>query len=80
MKNVLLKPYLKIITHYHTYIQMARRLNEEFISILGELNDLMTLQGEPFRARAYGKAQETVMTYNGDIISVEQLKDKSGIG
>ena len=80
MKNVLLKPYLKIITHYHTYIQMARRLNEEFISILGELNDLMTLQGEPFRARAYGKAQETVMTYNGDITSVEQLKDKSGIG
>lgn len=63
-----------------SFIQMARRLNEEFISMLGELNDIMMLQGEPFRARAYGKAQETVMTYNGDITSVEQLNGKPGIG
>ena len=57
-----------------------QRLNENFISILGELNDSMLLQGEPFRARAYGKAQETVMMFSGDITQPEQLKDQPGIG
>ena len=37
-------------------------------------------QGEPFRARAYKKAQETVMSINEDIISPDQLKGKPGIG
>jgi len=59
---------------------MAQRLNEKFIAVLGELNDIMMLQGEPFRARAYGKAQETIMTFPGDIIQPEQLTGQSGIG
>ena len=58
----------------------AKRYNEEFISILGELNDIMIKQGEPFRAKAYGKAQETIMTINEDITSLEQLKGKPGLG
>jgi NAD-dependent DNA ligase len=40
----------------------------------------MLKQGEPFRARAYQKAQETIMQYNGDITSPAQLKGKPGIG
>ena len=59
---------------------MAQRLNEKFIAVLGELNDIMMLQGEPFRARAYGKAQETIMTLPDDITHPDQLKDQSGIG
>ena len=59
----------------------ARRLNEDFISILGELHDILLLQGEPFRARAYGKAQETVMAYaGGDITQTDHLKGHAGIG
>jgi len=59
---------------------MAQRLNESFIAVLGELNDIMMLQGEPFRARAYGKAQETIMMFVGDITQPEQLKGQTGIG
>ena len=59
---------------------MAQRLNEKFIAVLGELNDIMMLQGEPFRARAYGKARETIMTLPDDITHPEQLKGQSGIG
>ena len=58
----------------------AKRYNEEFISILGELNDIMIKQGEPFRAKAYGKAQETIMTINEDITELSQLKGKPGLG
>ncbi len=34
----------------------------------------MLKQGEAFRARAYQKAQETIMAYPNDITSREQLK------
>lgn len=54
--------------------------NEEFITIMGEMADIMMKQGEPFRARAYQKAQETLMTFNSDITSIEQLKGLPGIG
>lgn len=54
--------------------------NEEFIEILDELKDIMQAQGEVFRARAYQTAQETIMLYDGDITSVEQLKGLKGIG
>ena len=56
------------------------RLNEGFMDILSELADIMQRQGEPFKARAYQQAQETVMTYPGDITGVAQLKGLKGIG
>jgi len=56
------------------------RLNELFIDLMGKLADIMMKQGEPFRARAYQKAQETIMAYQVDITSPEQLKGKPGIG
>ncbi len=58
----------------------AKRYNEEFIVLMEKLNNIMSKHGEPFRARAYQKAQESIMTYPNDIISVEQLKDLPGIG
>lgn len=56
------------------------RLNESFIELMEKLSDIMLKQGEPFRARAYQKAQETIMTYPTDILSPSDLKNKPGIG
>jgi NAD-dependent DNA ligase len=57
-----------------------KRYNEEFIEMLDTLSNIMLKQGEPFRARAYQKAQEIIMTYPDDILSTEQLKGLAGIG
>jgi NAD-dependent DNA ligase/DNA polymerase/3'-5' exonuclease PolX len=58
----------------------SSRLNEKFIELMEKLSDIMLKQGESFRARAYQKAQETIMSYPDDITSPEQLKGKPGIG
>ena len=57
-----------------------KRYNEEFIELMEKLNTIMLKHGEPFRARAYQKAQETIMAYPDDIVSPSQLKGKPGIG
>jgi DNA ligase (NAD+) len=56
------------------------RLNNKFIDLMEQLSNIMLKQGEPFRARAYQKAQETIMSVNDDIISLDQLKGKPNIG
>ena len=56
------------------------RLNEKFIELMEKLSDIMIKQGEPFRARAYQKAQETIMAYPNDILSPDVLKGKPNIG
>ena len=45
-----------------------------------KLSEIMLKQGEPFRARAYQKAQETIITYKGDIKSPSDLDGYPGIG
>jgi DNA ligase (NAD+) len=57
-----------------------KKFNEEFIDILDKLSNIMLKQGEPFRARAYQKAQETIMSYPEDITNPSQLKGLPGIG
>jgi DNA ligase (NAD+) len=57
-----------------------KRWNESFIKVLEELADIMMRQGEPFKAKAYQKAQETIMTYEGDIYELDQIKNLPGIG
>jgi NAD-dependent DNA ligase len=56
------------------------RKNEKLISLMDELYTIMMKKGEVFKARAYKKAQETIMSYDGDITDIEQLKGKPGIG
>jgi NAD-dependent DNA ligase len=56
------------------------RYNEQFIDLMEKLSSIMLKQGEPFRARAYQKAQETLMAYPQDISYVDQLKGAPGIG
>jgi DNA polymerase beta len=60
--------------------EQNKRYNEEFIDLMEKLSSIMLKQGEPFRARAYQKAQEAIMNYPGDITSPSQLKGKPGIG
>jgi NAD-dependent DNA ligase len=60
--------------------QVTVRYNEQFIDLMEKLSSIMLKKGEPFRARAYQKAQETLMSYPEDITNVEQLKGKPGIG
>jgi DNA ligase (NAD+) len=55
-------------------------MNKELIDIMEELADIMIRQGEPFKARAYKTASETIMGIPEDITDVKQLKSKPGIG
>ena len=57
-----------------------KRYNEAFIELMDKLNSIMLKRGEPFRARAYQKAQESIMNCNFDIYSPNQLQDLPGIG
>ena len=54
--------------------------NEAFVSLLGTLEKLMIQKGEPFRARAYQKAQQSIMLYKEPINSLDQIKDLKGVG
>ena len=57
-----------------------KRLNEEFISVLSELESIMSGQGEPFRAKAYREAAEAIMNYPNDLTHPDQLKGVRHIG
>ena len=54
--------------------------NEAFVDLLGQLEKLMTRKGEPMRARAYQKAQQSLMLYDKPITDVKQISDLKGIG
>lgn len=64
------------------------RLNEKFIDLMDKLSAVVANQGETanermqsrFKARAYKKAQETIMAYPTDILNPSQLKGQPGIG
>ena len=58
----------------------ASRYNEKYLDMLDTLSQLMTKKGEPFRARAYQKAQETIMGLQTDIKGPEDLKGMPAIG
>jgi len=57
-----------------------QRLNEGFSTLLSELETILMGQGEPFKARAYKKAEETILGITDDITSYKQLEGMPGIG
>jgi NAD-dependent DNA ligase len=57
-----------------------KRYNEEFIDLLDKLSGIMMKHGEPFRAKAYQKAQESILKHKGEITSVHELLGFPGIG
>ena len=54
--------------------------NDAFIDLLGKLEKIMSRKGEPMRARAYQKAQQSLMLYDKPINSVAELAPLKGIG
>ena len=54
--------------------------NSVFSDIMGQVYEIVMKQGQPFRGKAYQKAQETIMSYKDDIYSPDQLKGLPGIG
>lgn len=62
--------------------KMKGRLNESFADILEELAKYMTKRGEPFRSRAYQKAQETIVLHVNEINenNYQQLVSLPNIG
>jgi len=63
-----------------TKTKMTGRLNEKFIDMLEKLSKIMLSRGEIHRARAYQKAQETIMAFPDTITDTKQLNGKPGIG
>ena len=64
-------------------LREASRLNEKFIDMLGQLETILSKQGEPFKSRAYHNAQETIMVLTEDLTKdnyKDLLKGKPGIG
>ena len=56
------------------------RLNEKLIDLLDDLHDIMMKKGQPIKARAYKKAQDTLYKIDHDINDVQQLKGMPFIG
>ena len=59
---------------------MTRRLNERIVDSFDELGQILTQQGENFRAKAYINASDVVQNIEFDITDSSQLKNKKGIG
>ena len=59
---------------------ISKPYNEAFVSLLEKLEKIMIQKGEPFRARAYQKAQQSIMLYKEPITSLDQIKDLKGVG
>jgi DNA ligase (NAD+) len=59
---------------------MNMNMNTQFANLMNQLSNIMTKQGEPFRARAYQKAHDSIIAYPNIITNVNQLKGVSGIG
>jgi len=54
--------------------------NKQLIIILDELSNIMSKQGEPFKAKAYNSAKDAITQYPQKITATIQLKDVSNIG
>ena len=55
-------------------------MKQELIDLMSKLTSIMNKNGQPFKARAYQKAEETIMSFDGEIVDINQLKGKEGIG
>ena len=68
-KEMTSKKKLRLVTTFSSS-DGGQRLNEKFIGVLAELQDVMTRKGgrdAAFRAKAYREAGDAIMTYDGDI-------------
>ena len=61
-------------------VNAMNSFNAIFADQLSALETIMAKRGEPFRAKAYKKAQETIATWPTNITSISQLKGAPNIG
>ena len=63
-------------------VQVKGRLNEDVVAWLDELSVFMVKRGEPFKSRAYQKAQESIVLYTHDITheNYKELSKLPGVG
>jgi DNA polymerase beta len=55
-------------------------MNEKLAKLMSTLADIMMRTGEPMKARAYKKAEETILSTQTEIKEANDLKGKPGIG
>ena len=85
-KSIKAKPTIKVKMPKKIRIKRKKTtpksqgLNKSLLGVLGELEELMKLKGEPFRARAYHNAAESIMLYQKPITDIKQLQGLPGIG
>ena len=71
----------KIVLKKRKNLKIKKKpMNDALINLLGRLEELMNMKGEPFRARAYHNAAESLMLFDGDITDIDQLKGRKAIG
>ena len=58
----------------------SKSLNIKLAALMAKLSDIMMRTGESMRARAYNKAEETILAMDTDIKTADDLKGKPGIG
>ena len=63
-----------------TNMENNKSYNDSFIKTMEELADIMSRQGEPFKARAYKTAAESIMAYPDPIYNAKQIEKLPGIG
>ena len=61
-------------------IIINERLNEKLSGLMDKLANIMLKLGDGIRYRSYKKAEETILSYPGDITKIEDLKGLPGIG
>ena len=64
---------MSITTRSHSW-------NKEYSDILDELSNVMTKKGDSMKARAYGRARDTIQSIPQDIQQIEQLQSTPTIG
>ena len=55
-------------------------MNEKLAKTMSKMADIMNRNGEPMRSKAYKKAEETILTIQHEIKSINDVKGKPGIG
>lgn len=58
----------------------SQRMNESFIKVLMELNEVMLHKGETFRAKAYRCAADAILSIDKDIFTPDELQGVKHLG
>jgi DNA ligase (NAD+) len=75
------KPGEIVNTKKNTKVKKERKsYNKDLIDAFSQLETIMMSKGEPFRARAYKKAKESIMTHTTPIYSEKDLEGLPGVG